>query len=169
MATSAETVVVITDANILINLLRIGQLPLLGELDAYRFLVPEEVVGEIIDPAQSEQIASAIAAGYLEQVAVDTMESLALFAELRDVMGRGEAACLALAATTGSYLASDEKKRFRRRAVELIGEPRILRTESILLEAIRQGRITVSMADGFKAVLDANRYVMPFGSFSDLL
>jgi hypothetical protein len=53
--------------------------------------------------------------------------------------------------------------------VELIGEPRILRTESILLEAIRQGRITVCMADGFKAVLEANRYVMPFGSFSDLL
>ena len=169
MATSAETVVVITDANILINLLRIGQLPLLGALDAYRFLVPEEVVGEITDPAQSEQIASAIASGYLEQVAVDTMESLALFAELRDAMGRGEAACLALAATRGSCLASDEKKRFRRRAVELIGEARILRTEAILLEAIRQGRISVAEADEFKAVLAVNRYSMSFQSFSDLL
>lgn len=169
MATNAETIVVITDANVLINLLRIGQLPLLGALDAYRFLVPEEVVDEITDLAQSEQVASAIASGYLEKIAVVTMEALGLFAELRDVMGRGEAACLALAATTGSYLASDEKKRFRRRAVELIGEARILRTESILLEAIRQGRITVSVADGFKAVLEANRYVMPFASFSDLL
>jgi len=169
MATSAETVVVITDANVLITLLRIGQLPLLGELDAYRFLVPEEVVGEITDPAHSEQIASAIDSGYLEQIAVDTMEALGLFAELRDVMGRGEAACLALAATTGCHLASDEKKRFRGHAVELIAETRILRTESILLEAIRQGHITVSMADGYKAVLEANRYSMPFGSFCDLL
>ena len=76
-------------ANILINLLRIGQLTLLGELDAYRFLVPDEVVDEITDPAQSEQIASAIAAGYLEKIAVDTMEALGLFADLRDVMARG--------------------------------------------------------------------------------
>lgn len=168
MATNAETVVV-TDANILINLLRIGQLPLLGTLDAYRFLVPEEVLGEITDPAQREETTSAIASGYIGQVVVDTMESLALFAELRDLMGRGEAACLALAATMGCYIASDEKKRFRRRAIELIGEARILRTESILLEAIHQGRISVSEADGFKATLEENRYSMPFKSFSDLL
>jgi predicted nucleic acid-binding protein len=169
MVTNAETIVVITDANVLINLLRIGQLPLLGKIDAYRFLVPAEVVGEITDPAQQDALAAAIAAGHLGQIVVDTIEALALFAELRDVMGRGEAACLALAATTGCYIASDEKKRFRRRAIELIGEARILRTESILLEAIRQGRISVPEADGFKAVLEANRYSMSFQSFSELL
>ena len=169
MATTAETIVVITDANVLINFLQIGQLELLGKLDAHRFLVPEEVMEEITDPAQREALAAAIAAGYLEQVVVDTMESLTLFAELRDVMGRGEAACLALAATTGCQIASDEKKRFRRRAIELIGEARIVRTESILVEAIRQRRISVAEADGFKAVLEANRYSMSFGSFSDIL
>ncbi|BAP88181.1 putative uncharacterized protein [Burkholderiales bacterium GJ-E10] len=169
MATNAETLVVITDANVLINLLRIGQLPLLGALNPYRFLVPEEVLGEIIEPAQREETASAITSGYLYRVVVDTMESLALFAELRGVMGVGEAACLALATTMGCFIASDEKKRFRRRAIELIGEDRILRTESILLEAIRQGRISVAEADGFKAILEANRYLMPFGSFSDLV
>lgn len=169
MATNDEMIVVITDANVLINFLRIGQLPLLGSLDAHRFLVPEEVLREIIDAAQHEAVTSAIAAGYLTEVVVDTMEALALFAELRDVMGRGEAACLSLAATMGYHIASDEKKRFRRRAVELIGEARILRTESILVEAIRQGRISVSRADEFKATLEANRYSMPFRSFSDLL
>lgn len=169
MATTAETIVVITDANVLINFLRIGQLPLLGKLDAYRFLVPEEVVDEITDPAQRGALAAAIAAGHLGQTVVDTMGALALFAELRDVMGRGEAACLALAASTGCHIASDEKKRFRRRAIELIGEARIVRTESILVEAIRQGRISVAEADGFKAVLETNRYSMSFGSFSELL
>lgn len=169
MATTAETIVVITDANVLINLLRIGQLPLLGKLDAYRFLVPEEVMGEITDPAQRDALAAAIDAGHLGQTVVDTIEALTLFAELRDVMGRGEAACLALAATTGCHIASDEKKRFRRRAIELIGEARIVRTESILVEAIRQGRISIAEADGFKAVLETNRYLMSFGSFSELL
>lgn len=169
MTTNGETIVVITDANVLINFLRIGQLPLLGKLHAYRFLVPEEVVGEITDPAQQDALASAFSAGHLGQTIVDTIEALALFAELRDVMGRGEAACLVIAATTGCHIASDERKRFRRRAIELIGEARILRTESILLEAIRQGRISVPEADAFKAVLEANRYSMSFASFSELL
>jgi predicted nucleic acid-binding protein len=168
MPTNAETVVV-TDANVLINLIRIGQLPLLGQLDGYRFLVPAEVVNEITEPDQREALSWALTEGHLEQVVVDTMESLQLFAELRDVMGMGEAACLALAATRGCHIASDEKKRFRRRAVELIGEQRIVRTEGILLTAIRQGRISVAEADGFKAVLAASRYAMSFGSFSELL
>jgi predicted nucleic acid-binding protein len=168
MPTIAETVVV-TDANVLINLIRIGQLPLLGQLDGYRFLVPAEVVNEITEPDQREALSWALTEGHLEQVVVDTMESLQLFAELRDVMGMGEAACLALAATRGCHIASDEKKRFRRRAVELIGEQRIVRTEGILLTAIRQERISVAEADGFKAVLAANRYAMSFGSFSELL
>jgi predicted nucleic acid-binding protein len=168
MPTIAETVVV-TDANVLINLIRIGQLPLLGQLDGYRFLVPAEVVNEITEPHQREALSWALTEGHLEQVVVDTMESLQLFAELRDVMGMGEAACLALAATRGCHIASDEKKRFRRRAMELIGEQRIVRTEGILLTAIRQERISVAEADGFKAVLAANRYAMSFGSFSELL
>jgi predicted nucleic acid-binding protein len=154
---------------VLINLIRIGQLPLLGQLDGYRFLVPAEVVNEITEPDQREALSWALTEGHLEQVVVDTMESLQLFAELRDVMGMGEAACLALAATRGCHIASDEKKRFRRRAVELIGEQRIVRTEGILLTAIRQGRISVAEADGFKAVLAASRYAMSFGSFSELL
>ncbi|WP_018292010.1 hypothetical protein [Verrucomicrobium sp. 3C] len=168
MTTDAETIVVM-DANVLINLLRIGQVPLLARLNGYRFLVPEEVMQEIADLRQRELLASAVAAGYLGQVVVDTVDSLALFAELRERMGRGEAACLALAATTGTHIASDEKKRFRRCAIELIGPTRIVRTESILLEAIRQGHISVAEADGFKEALEANRYSMSFGSFSELL
>ena len=41
--------VVITDANILINLIHIGQLPLLGSLVEFDFVVPDEVVAEILN------------------------------------------------------------------------------------------------------------------------
>lgn len=169
MATNRQTVAVITDTNVLINLLRIGQLPLLGALDPYRFVVPDDVLGEITDPAQRKEIDSALSRGDLDRVVVDTLESLALFANLRDVMGIGESACLALAVTKGYHIASDEKRRFRRHAIELIGEDRILKTESILLEAVRQNRISVPKADELKATLEENRYSMPFKSFSDLL
>jgi predicted nucleic acid-binding protein len=163
------TAVVVTDANVLINFAHIGQLSMFGALEGYRFQVPTDVVEEVLDDAQRAAVLDAIARGHLEQVTVDTVEAVALFAQLRDVMGRGESSCLALAVTTGSHIASDEKKRFRRRAIEILGEERILRTESLLLEAIRQGRITIAEADTFKATLEAHRYAMPFASFAELV
>ncbi len=104
----------------------------------------------------------------LEKIAVDTMAALPLFAELRGVMGRGEAACLALAATGGFHVASDEKKRFRRKAIGLIGEARILGTEFLLREAIRRDQITIGEADHLKDILAANNYALPFNSFADI-
>lgn len=169
MQASAATTVVITDTNVLINFMHIDQVALLGELPAYRIGLPAEVLHELTDVHQRASIDAAIAAGQIDLLVVEAMDALALFGDLRDLMGRGEAACLALAATTGCHLASDEKKRFRRKAIELIGEERILRTEDLLLEAIRCGRITVAQADEYKAVLAGNRYAMPFASFAERL
>lgn len=169
MSAPAVTTVVITDTNVLINFLHIGQLALLGVLPTYRFQLPVEVLHELTDLAQRIAVDEAIAAGQLDLLVVDALDALAMFGELRDLMGRGEAACLALAATGGFHLASDEKKRFRRKAIELIGEARILGTEDLLLEAIRSSRITVAQADGYKQVLAEKRYVMPFESFAERL
>jgi predicted nucleic acid-binding protein len=169
MVDEPTTVIVITDANVLINLFHIGQLPLLGALSPFRFRIPSEVLAEILDPTQQAAVRTCLDDGHAEEIVVDTIASLALFAELRDLMGRGEAACLALAATTGSHIASDEKKRFRRRAIELIGEARILRTEHLIVEAIRRSHITVQQADVHKATLAANNYALPFTSFAELV
>lgn len=160
--------VIVTDANILINLCRIGKLPLLGALEAYDFRVPIQVVQEITEPAQREAVQAALTAGHLTQTAVESLEALELYGSLREIMGAGEAACLALAATAGLHVASDEKKRFRRRAHELLGEARVLRTEFLLLAAIRAGQLSVADADECKRRLESMRYVMPFGSFSQL-
>lgn len=167
MPATAATTVVITDANVLINFVHIGQVALLGELPAYRFQLPTEVLNELTDSDQRAQIEAAIAARQLELMVIEALDALTLFGDLRDLMGRGEAACLAVAATTGCHLASDEKKRFRRKAIELIGETRIVRTEDLLMEAIRCGKRTVTQADEYKLVLAANRYAMPFSSFAD--
>ncbi|HVK55164.1 MAG TPA: hypothetical protein VM532_09075 [Burkholderiales bacterium] len=163
----SSIVVVITDANVLINFYYIGRLDLLGRLKPYRFRIPFEVLREITDPDQFAAVETAIASGHLETLAIDSLEALALFAELREVMGNGEAACLAAAATNGVYIASDERKRFRRKAIELLGEGRILRTEDLLLYAIREELVSIGQCDGFKAELAAHRYVMPFDSFAE--
>lgn len=162
-------IIVVTDANVLINLIHIEQLSLLATLDSHEFRVPSEVLVEIEIPDQRLAVDAAMAAGYLTEVIVDKIAVLELFGVLRDVMGQGEAACLALAAVEGFHIASDEKGRFRRRAIELIGEDHILRTESLLLEAIRRERISVAEADGYKKILESKRYIMSFGSFGELL
>ncbi len=169
MSATAATTAVITDANVLINFVHIGQVALLGELPAYRFQLPTEVLNELTDGDQRAQIEAGIAARQLELMVIEALDALTLFGDLRELMGRGEAACLAVAATTGCHLASDEKKRFRRTAIELIGEARIVRTEDLLVEAIRCGKRTVVQADEYKQILAANRYVMPFSSFTDRL
>lgn len=169
MPVLAANTVVITDANVLINFVLIGQVALLGELPAYRFQLPAEVLNELTVEDHRVQIEASIADQQLDLMVIEALDALTLFGDLRDLMGRGEAACLAVAATTGCYLASDEKKRFRRKAVELIGERRILRTEDLLVEAIRCGRRTVTQADEYMRVLAANRYAMSFASFADRL
>lgn len=170
MATVLETaVIVVTDANVLINFCHIGHLSLLGQLAPWRFKVPQDVVDEISDPVQRAAVDAAINAGNLEVFVLTDMAAMALFADLRSLMGRGEAACLASAATAHHLIASDEKKRFRRKAIELLGEAGILRTEDLLLRAIRLGHITVAEADACKVVLAGHRYAMPFESFAERL
>ena len=165
--TSLPISVVVTDANVLINFCHIGQLPLLGALTPYRFFVPGEVINEITEPVQQAEVAGALAQGLIARTVIDSIEALALFGTLRDLMGRGEAACLALAVTKGWMVASDEKRRFRREVLERIGAARIVDTASLLRRAISMELVSVAEADGFKAVLETRRFVMPFASFGD--
>lgn len=161
--------VIVTDANILINMVHIGRLPLLAALDVYDFRVTAQVIEEITDLEQRAAVDAALTQGYLKQALVESEQALELYGRLRDIMGRGEASCLALAATAGFHIASDEKKRFRKRALELIGEGRLVRTETLLITAIRSGHLSVAEADACKKVLEARRYSMPFESFGELL
>ena len=166
--TNQPITVVVTDANVLINFCHIGRLMLLGDLAPYRFMVPAEVVNEIVEPAQKADMAAALTRGVIAEATIDSLEALALFGTLRDIMGRGEAACLALAKTEGWWLASDEKRRFQRMAIDLIGEDRIIGTETLLRHAIAIGQVSIDDADAYKALLETRRFAMPFASFRDL-
>lgn len=59
--------VVVTDANILINLIHVQHLSLLGDLAGFSFVVPEEVVAEVSDPEQRRSLREALGAGILTQ------------------------------------------------------------------------------------------------------
>ena len=101
MPPSNPSRVVVTDANVLINLIHAGRLDLLGALTAFEFVVPDHVVSEITVPAQRRALEIALTRGVLRQESITDPRELATYAGLRRIMGSGEAACLAMAEARG--------------------------------------------------------------------
>jgi predicted nucleic acid-binding protein len=163
------TVVILTDANVLINLIHIGQLDLLKQLPGYRFVVPEHVEAEVNQEDQARRLAAALTDDVLATTAITALDEMALYAELHRTLGQGESACLAIAVHRGFSVASDEKKAFRRTAIKHIGEGRLMTTPDLIVSAIRAGLATVAQADQWKHELERRRFKMKFDSFQDLL
>ncbi len=161
--------VVVTDANILINLIHIGRLDLLGQLAGFEFVIPPEVVEEVTDPQQAAAMANALGNGFIRCEPLTEIPALSLYAELATMLGKGEAACLSLAVTKGWMIASDEKRRFRREVLARIGPTRLVNTPGILLLAIRVGALSVSEADAALETLAKQRFKVNFKSFRDLM
>lgn len=161
--------VVVADANIIINLIHVSSLGLLPQLAGYEFVVPGEVIREVIQPDQALVLRSSLGSGHLREVTIEDLATLHLFAELTAVMGAGEAACLGLAQTRGWLLASDEKGIFRREAVARLGSGRIVNTAGLLVLAIRAGVMTVEEADRIKHRLEQHRFRMGFTSFREVI
>ncbi len=169
MSGTAASRTIVVDANVLINLLHVGRLALLAVLPGYECVVPEDVVAEITDPSQREQLDRAVAGGQLRVETITDSDDLVKYAELRRTLGRGEAACLVLAARHGWLVASDEKGRFQREASARLGDGRTVNTAGLFVAAIRAGSISVKDADQAKSILEQHRFRLPFKSFGDVL
>jgi len=165
----ASARVVAVDASVLINLIHGNQLPLLGALRGFAFVVPQQAVEEITHPEQAALLTQALDQGHLRRESRTDPAELAAYAELRKVVGKGEAACLAMAQTRGWLVACDERGRFLREVRDRLGAGRVLNTPGLILLAIRRGIMTVAEADSLKALLETRRFKMRFGSFGDLL
>jgi predicted nucleic acid-binding protein len=159
--------VVVTDANVLINLMRVSRLGLLGKIPNYEFVVPEHVREEITNDEQRAELDSAVADRWLKLAPITDLAAIEQFAKLVEHIGRREAACLVIAALQGWCVASDEKRRFRREAVARVGSGRILGTVDVFVLAIKAGLITVDDADADKAVLELRKFKMHFASFRE--
>lgn len=153
----------------LINLIHVGRLDILGSLRGYEFIVPPEVEAEVSVPAQAAALASAFDAGHIARVSFTGTAELEVYAELVDVIGKGEAACLAMAVVQGWLVASDERRTFLRLAGERLGPGRVVNTAGIFVLAIRAGLLSVEEADDDKRALEGRRFQMRFTSFRDVL
>jgi predicted nucleic acid-binding protein len=168
-ATPPRTRVIVTDANVVINFVHVG---LLGELPAMvdmECCISDEVYDEVLRPAQRTVLDAALGAGMWSRESLTDPGAIELFATLATIMGRGEAASLALAVSRRSYVASDERRVFLREARQRLGEGRVVDTPGLLVMAIRRGTLTVDDADRAKAILETHRFTMRFHSFADLI
>lgn len=152
----------LADACFLINFLAVDQIELLGRFVAYRFLVPLEVVGEVLRPAEADLLARATRDGILDQLEIVDLAETATYTGLLDSgIGSGEAACLAVAFQRGWIVASDERGRFRRLAVERIGADRLLTTPMALSMAVEAGLLHTREARQLaEALRDSHRFTM---------
>jgi len=161
--------IVITDTSILINLSHTRHLSFLGKIEGFEFVVPDEVVSEITQPDQKGIVEAALSEGILKRERITTPAELSLFADLLQILGSGESACLALAACRGWMVACDERRVFLREARNRLGERRILNTAGLYLLWIRAGILSVSDADQAKEILESRRFKFAFRSYGDLV
>ncbi|MHB8894936.1 MAG: hypothetical protein ACYC99_07145 [Candidatus Geothermincolia bacterium] len=162
--------IVVTDANVLINLIHVARLDICASLPGYEFVIPDHVREEIKDSGQRTALDEAIARSVFRIESITTIVGIALFDELKERMGHGEAACLALAVGGDWMVASDEKGRFRREAESRIGGTRLIGTKHLYLLAIGAGLIGIDEADADKDMLEEHhRFRMDFDSFHNLM
>lgn len=167
MTGDEELTIVLADASVVVNLAIVDRMELLAALRDHHFFVPLEVIGEV--ERQRDVLDAALRAGHLQEIALTGISVLDHFRELAHDLGPGEAACLALASARGWAVASDERRRFRREALRLIGQERLLTTPDLFRMGIEHRYWTVSDADAAKEILERNRFRMRFRSFGDVM
>jgi len=158
---------VVCDACVLINFLLVGKPDLLTANKDYRFIITEHVAAEVTDLTQAAQLQSCVADGGLETTEVTDLEELTLFAELRRVLGSGEAAAIAVAFHRDLAIATDDRRSLAE-VQRRLGPGRALTTPGILLGSVRARTLTVEEADAMKGELERQRFKMSFSSFADL-
>ncbi len=167
-----QPAIIVTDASVLINFLRIDRTDLLAG-HSHDFLVTDHVAAEITDsyPDQQRRFAAAVAAAAISETRVTTPEEIRLFGSLFAAgrLGAGECSAIALAVHRRYVLAIDDRlatTQARRSDPTL----RILATQDLIVSMIRQGLLDIAEADRIK--LDwatRHRFRLKLSSFRDLM
>ena len=169
---ASPALLVVADASVLINFLVVGRMDLIARY-ARRMLVTDHVAAEIASayPEQRRRYEDSLAAGAVEELRVDSQAELALFARLTAPgrLGAGECSAIAVAVSRRHALAIDDRRAIRD-AKALDPALEILGTQSVMVEMIRQGLITVADADALLAEwAGKHRFRLRIASFANLV
>jgi predicted nucleic acid-binding protein len=160
--------IIIADANILINFIRINALYLLENLPEKKFGITPAVYEEILPGRGRERVDEAIQKGAIKVYRVESSQALALFYRYTETFGIGEASCLALAKEQGWILATDDRQ-CRNLAAKEIGKSRITGTVDLIRDAIETALLTITEADQLLVLLEKENFKVKFKSFKEIL
>ena len=170
--TASSSTIVVTDASVLVNFLRIDRLDLIAGLSLH-FSLTNHVADEVSDryPDQRERLVSALGAGILSEIAVTSPDELSLFGSLSATgrLGAGECAAIAVAVHRHHILAIDDRRAITqaRRTDQTV---RIVTTQDPIVSMIRESLLTVAEADVIKHEwATKHRFRLKLESFQDLL
>ena len=163
--------VVVTDASVLVNFLRIDRMDLIAG-HSHAFMVTDHVADEVSDqyPDQQQRFASAVAAGALSQESVTGRAEIALFGTLSASgrLGAGECSAIAVAVHRRHMLAIDDR-RATTQAQRVDRTLRILTTQDLMVSMIGEGLLDIDEADSIKDEWAArHRFRLKLGSFWDV-
>jgi len=159
------------DSSVLVNFLRVDRVDLLTLLPSALFVtnhVREEITSDY--PEQLARLLRAFEVGSLREIVVDDPTEVAEFLDLsRQGIGSGECSAIAVAGMRGWPLALEDKKAARV-ALSRFPSIKILKTQDLMLQLLRDGALSIPEAD---ALLDDwrtnHRFRLKIGSFKELL
>lgn len=164
---------VVLDTSVLINFLAVDRMDLLARYAGYRFLVTEHVRGEVTAHYndQVKRLDAALKTNVLEEIRVEVLEELGLFAQLtqNQRLGLGECAAIAAAIHRVHVLAIDDKVA-RRIALTLAPSLPVIDTQALMVSLIRAGVLSVEDADAIKTDWETNySFALKLRSFEDIV
>ena len=167
-----QPAIIVTDASVLINFLRIDRTDLLAG-HSHAFLATDHVAAEITDryPDQQRRFAAALGASAISETRVTTPEEIRLFGSMLAAghLGAGECSAIALAVHRRYILAIDDRlaTTHARLADATL---RILATQDLVVSMIREGLLDIAQADRIKQEwATRHRFRLKLGSFKDLI
>lgn len=161
----------VTDASVLINFLRIDRLDILCGYPADT-LVTHHMAGEISDfyPDQRIIFENALREGLFRVVGPLSEEENAVIMELLagGRLGIGECSAIAYSINRNCKLAMDDR-RANLAAQSLSPDLTLLRTQDLMVHAIQRGELTLDDADQIKENWEMHhQFCLRFESFADL-
>lgn len=164
--------IIVADASVLVNFLKVDRVDLLSQFPA-TFMVSDHVAEEITihDNEQCQRFQNALANEILVQESLTSFEEVKLFGELttKGRLGYGECAAIAIAIRREYQLAIDDR-RARNEALRKLGTLNIFRTQDLIVEMIQANLLDVAEADSIKTTWsNQHRFHLKFSSFADLL
>lgn len=149
---------IILDACLIITFGNVGKLSIVTELGRYNLAVAATTIGEVKRPPAVDQLQHALQGHGISPTAIDLdvaaeQEALVRYSDRRRFKEKGEAETLALAASRGWVIGSDEVA-VQRVAIAEFGPKRVAGTLDFLRWAVLDGRLSVVEASVLLERLD---------------